>query len=78
MLDKRQEAGIDANVRGGCRELTQEEAERIANNDKFVIMALAAFDILGGYLAYPDYEGDQTYFRNDLITGPFGKKTGDD
>ena len=70
--------GINAYAHGGCRELTQEEAEWIADNDKFVMMTLAAFDIMGGYLAYPDYIGDQTYFRNDLIVGPFGKQLADD
>ncbi len=70
--------GIDAYAHGGCRVLTQEEAEWIADNDKFVMMTLTAFDIMGGYLAFPDYQGDQTYFRNDLITGPFGKEMGDD
>ena len=70
--------GLDAYAHGACRELTQEEAEWIADNDKFVIMTLAAFDILGGHLANSDYEGDRSYFRNDLIAGPWGKQMTDD
>lgn len=70
--------GLDAYAHGGCRESTQEEAEWIANNGKFVIMTLAAFDIMGGHLAYSDYEGNQTYYKNDLIVGPWGKQMSKD
>ncbi len=69
---------IDAYAHGGCRELTQEEAEWVVENDKFVMMTLAAFDIMGGHLAYADYQGERNYYRNDLITGPFGKQIAND
>ena len=71
-------SGIDAYAHGGCRELTQEEVQWIVDNDKFVMMTLAAFDIMGGHLAYSDYDGDQSYYRNDLIVGPWGRQMSDD
>lgn len=68
-------ARLSGYAHGGCRKLTQTEAEWMAENDKFAILTLAAFDIMGGYRAYADYNGPKAYGKTPLIVGPMGKDT---
>ncbi len=65
---------IDGYAHGGCRALTREEAEWMAQNDKFAILTLSIFDIMGGHRAYEDYE-TRTFLKDPLITGPLGEQT---
>ena len=64
---------LDGFAHGSCRELTEEEAQWIAHNNKFVILTMAAFDYMGGHRAYADYE-KRGFLKEPLIVDPLGKE----
>ena len=47
---------VDAYAHGGCRELTDEEAQWMADNNKYAMMTLTIFDLFGGHRVYADLE----------------------
>jgi len=63
---------IDGYAHGGCRVITEEEARWMQNNDKFAILTLDLFDVMGGHRAYKDFK-THTFLKDPLIVDPLGK-----
>jgi imidazolonepropionase-like amidohydrolase len=65
--------GISGYAHGACRELTHEEAQWMAANDKFAMLTLTAFDYMGGHRAYRDYP-KRGFLDEPLIVDPLGRE----
>lgn len=65
---------IDGYAHGGCRASTQEEGEWMAANDKFAILTLSIFDIMGGHRPYEDYK-TKAFLKDPLVVDALGKDT---
>ena len=68
---------IDGYAHGTCHEISDEDARWMAQNDKFAMMTLMAFDVMGGHRQYRDYP-DRGFLNDPLILNPLGKQTLDD
>ena len=64
---------VDGFAHGSCHEVSQEDAEWMHDNDKFAMMTLTIFDILGGHRQYRDFE-TRAFFDDPLVVDPLGKQ----
>ena len=64
---------IDAYAHGGCRRLTEEETQWMADNDKFAMMTLTVFDLFGGHRVNKDRE-ERGFLSNPLIVDVLGEE----
>jgi imidazolonepropionase-like amidohydrolase len=69
--------GINGYAHGGCRVINQHDAEWMRDHDKFAMMTLMAFDIMGGHRPYADIK-TRGFLKDPLIVDPLGKKTIED
>ena len=69
--------GINGYAHGGCRVISQADAEWMRDHDKFAMMTLMAFDIMGGHRPYADIK-TRAFLKDPLIVDPLGKKTIED
>ena len=66
--------GVDGFAHGSCHEISTEDAEWIAENNKFAMMTLMIFDIMGGHRPYADYSV-RGFLEDPLIVDPLGRQT---
>ena len=65
--------GINAYAHGGMLTMTQDDAEWMADNDKFATLTLSIFDNQGGHRVYRDYE-ERSFLKNPLVVDVWGRK----
>jgi imidazolonepropionase-like amidohydrolase len=66
-------AGINAYAHGGMLTMTQDDAEWMADNDKFATLTLTIFDNQRGLRVYRDYE-ERSFLKNPLVVDVWGRK----
>jgi imidazolonepropionase-like amidohydrolase len=66
-------SGINAYAHGGMLTMTQDDAEWMADNDKFATLTLIIFDNQRGLRVYRDYE-ERSFLKNPLVVDVWGRK----
>jgi hypothetical protein len=64
---------IDTSGHGGCLDMSVEEAQWFAGNDKFAMFTLSIFDAMRGERGWPDFQA-KGKFKNPLIVDIWGKE----
>ena len=65
---------VDSFAHGTCHEISGADARWMRDNDKFAMMTLTAFDVMGGHRQYRDLEV-RGYLDDPLIVEPLGRQT---